>query len=197
MSTMAIKKSRELKAEPKSRILRELAGFKKGDIYIILVKPESYHIVCQTLLKHLVENLKYTGLYITLNTPCNTIMCQCEDLGLNPSKIHFIDGITRKSGIKETRANNCSYIESPSALTELSIILTTATNSGKFDFLFLDSISTLLVYNDLELTERFVHHLVSKLRNLEMCGVLIAIDEEKSRKLADIVSQFCDKLIVT
>jgi len=198
MGIMAIKKKNksELKVGLKSSLSKELVGFKKGDIYIILTKPESYHTVCQILLKHLVETLKYNGLYITLNTPCNTIASQCRDLGLNASKLHFVDGISKKGGIKEVKANNCSYIESPSALTELSITLTTATNTGKFDFLFLDSISTLLIYNDIELTERFIHHIVSKLRNLEMCGVLIAIDEEKSRKLVDIVSQFCDKLIV-
>ena len=62
-------------------------------------------------------------------------------------------------------------------------------------FVFLDSVSTLLIYNNLETTERFVHYMINKIRNMGFFVVLISIDEEKSNKLIPILSQFCDKII--
>ena len=44
------------------------------------------------------------------------------------------------------------------------IAITTAMNTGKFDFVFFDSLSTLLIYTDLKSAERFTQFMVSKIR---------------------------------
>lgn len=96
---------------------------------------------------------------------------------------------------QKSKVNNCVSLKSNQSLTELSLSISEACKNKKNQFIFFDSVSTLLIYNNLETTERFIHYIVNRIKNLGLFMVLISIDEEKSNKLLPILSQFCDKII--
>ena len=60
-------------------------------------------------------------------------------------------------------------------------------------FVLLDSISTLLIYNEPETISKFVHFLTVKMRVLNLSVILIGLNENQGF-LAEL-SQYCDKTI--
>jgi len=73
--------------------------------------------------------------------------------------------------------------------------MTAACKNEKVKFIFFDSLTTLLIYHDLNTAERFIHYFLNKITNLNILMIVVSIDEEKSRKLMPILSQLCEKII--
>ena len=163
-------------------------------ICIISSAPDIYHSVNLTLLNHLTVEMKLRGIYVSLNIPYSSLSATIKKNGIDMSKLYFIDS-TGETAANKTGNSNCSFLKSPQSLVELSLTITKFATSGKFNFLFLDSMSTLLIYNSLETTEKFLHYLINKIRVLGLGGIIISPYEEKSNKLMPTISQFCDKCI--
>jgi archaellum biogenesis ATPase FlaH len=109
------------------------------------------------------------------------------------SRLYFIDAATKSGDFdSDNQSDNCTIIQGPGALTEISLAVTTAANTGKFQFLLFDSLSTLTVYNGLKTVEKFSTFLLSKIRNLNFSGIVLVLNEDVSNQLIPIVSQFCD-----
>ena len=163
-------------------------------ICLFCSQSESYHKVNGIILKELTNKYKFTGIYVTLNKEHSFLEKNLKKGGTDVSKLYFIDGTSKNN--EKNNTNNCTFISSPQSLTELSLAISAVTESGKFAFLFLDSISTLLVYNDLKTVEKFTNYLINKIRNLKIVGIIITLDDEgESKKLNTIISQFCDAYI--
>ena len=180
--------------EIRTHLLEEFESYTGGGVYLIVTKPEDYHSTTFVLIEHMIKNLNLIGVYVTLNTPCSSLSANLKDKGIDTSKLYFVDAISKQSGTTTT-SDNCSFVQNPQSLTELSLVTTKAVNTGKSKFLFFDSVSTLLIYNSLETTEKFMHYLINKIRSLGLLGIIISLDEEKSNKLIPVISQFCDKII--
>ena len=167
---------------------------KEKNVYLFCPCFEDYHIINKILLKELTIRYSLTGVYITLSQDYTTLQSHLKKKGIDVSKLYFIEGNIRKNG-KTSRTGSCTSISSNS-LTELSLVITDTMNNGKFDFLFLDSISTLLMHNNIKTTELFIQYIISKLREYDLMGIFISLKEdEESNKLIPILSQFCDKCI--
>jgi hypothetical protein len=61
--------------------------------------------------------------------------------------------------------------------------------------LFVDSISTLLIYNRAETVSKFLHFLTGKIRVLNLNGVLLSTEKELDPEFADQLEQFVDKTV--
>lgn len=168
---------------------------KKG-IYVFVSSPQQYNLVNSFILSYYTQKEKKTGIYVTLNKGYKFVIRSLEEQGCDAHKLYFIDGITKTQG-KEEKADNCTFISAPEALTELSLAISTATNTGRFEFLFLDSVNTILIYNDLKTTERFTHYIITKLREANISGIIFSLEEESANKLTPIITQFCDDCIYT
>lgn len=71
-------------------------------------------------------------------------------------------------------AENCVFMK-PQALTDISIALTQAVEGigeGKERFLFLDTLSTLMIYNNDKVVGKFAHSIVNKIRNWSIKSVM-------------------------
>jgi len=62
-------------------------------------------------------------------------------------------------------------------------------------FIFFDSLSTLLVYNQSKSVTKFAHFLTGKMREWKIKGVLISLQKNTDERLIAQVSQFCDRII--
>ncbi len=61
-------------------------------------------------------------------------------------------------------------------------------------FLFLDSLSTLLMYNKPEIVAQFAHFLVTRLRRVGLIGIIISIEKQIDEKLLYLLVEICDKI---
>jgi len=117
-----------------------------------------------------------------------------RDRQIDIRRLFFIDMITKGSGMK-CEGPNCVFLESPSDLTELGIQLDAVFKQGLNEFVMLDSINALSIYNSHERLVRFVHFFANSVRMHDLKGVMIALPEDSDKDLLITVSQFCDKVI--
>tara|TARA_Y100000294_G_scaffold176795_1_gene200239 strand:- start:905 stop:1492 length:588 start_codon:yes stop_codon:yes gene_type:complete len=193
MNILVVRKMDE--SQIRKKIEAKLKLIAENKIYVFVSSPEYYHLVNNIILKYLTKKLKLNGIYVTLNIPYSQLQNSLKKHGTDISKLYFIDGISKKTSGKIPKADNCAFTSNPESLTELSLSITEKSNTGKFKFLFLDSISTLLIYHNSKTIEKFSHYMINKLRNANLSGVIMSLDEENSKKLIPLLSQFCDDCI--
>lgn len=168
---------------------------KKKGIYVVISSVEDYKNVNNFLLYSLLKNNKKRGVYVTLNREAEVIEGELKKMGVDTSKLLFVDGITKRNKSNVKDKSNVVYIQGPDSLTELSLVLTESTNTDGFDFVLLDSMVSLLIYNKPEIAQRFTHYFVTKIRDYGINSILLSIEDEKSESFIATISQFCDGVI--
>jgi len=175
----------------KNSLYSKLASLGKTDICSVTVSPKAYSGSLKKLLKVTLIKKDHAAVYISLNKPCSSIMSLRESLKISEERLHVLDATGGM--VPKKKPNRCSFTSSGvRSLTELSIAITKAINSGKYSVVILDSVSTLRVYHSPEVIEKFIHFLVTKLRQLALGGVLIAVTDSQTKDMIPVISQFCD-----
>ncbi len=131
---------------------------------------------------------------ITINEPVPVLMKKLEKDGTDFSNYYFIDCISQSMNIKITRSEKCLAIASPAALTELSIAIANLTKANKIDIIVLDSVSSLLIYNQDVITLKFMHFLMIKVRSMNIKGAYTIMKDGKEQILSDL-ALFADKIL--
>jgi len=160
---------------------------------MIVCKPVNYNQINKIIWKYLSGHL--SGIYVTLNKAHPSLIQELKNNKIDTSKLYFIDSVCKKIAKNKREYSNCVDIEGVESLTELSLAISSASHTGKFKFLIFDSITTLLIYHDQETAEKFISYLINKLKSLDISVILISIDEDKSNKIVNFISQFADKTI--
>lgn len=165
------------------------------EIHVVLSDDKQYNKVNEILLTVMLKDEKLKCIYVSLNKEYKILSKKIQSLGIEDPSIYFIEGISKTVG-KPVKANNCTFLSGPHSLTELSLAINTAINTGKFDFLFFDSLNTLLIYNDLKTVEKFSHYIINKIRDNDLGSIILSLKNDKeAEKLIPILSLFCDECI--
>lgn len=166
----------------------------KEYIALATVPTASYNKTNIEIIKYFIEGENIPGVYITLNKPCKTILSILKKSKIDTRLIIFIDGVTRLADNNGKKSSNCLFIGSPEKLSDISIAMDQAVRAipSKQKFVFFDSLSTLLLYNNAEIVARFIHFLASKMRVWKVKGIIISLERGKNRDLVDKLSQVCD-----
>jgi KaiC/GvpD/RAD55 family RecA-like ATPase len=178
-----------------------LTKFKKGIkgrknfIALALVDSKNYQKTNIQLLRTLIKGR--SGVYVTINKPYVTMKAILEKEKINTKLIIFIDAITKLTKGSTKKDENCLYLDNPQSLTDISVAITEALNSIKAEnkFIFLDSLSTLLIYNHAGTIAKFVHFLTGRMRTWGIDGIIISLESESDKALIAKLSQFCDVTI--
>ena len=81
-------------------------------------------------------------------------------------------------------------------LSNLCIGISRAVNKfSEEKFLLLDSLSTLLIYNDPKTVAKFAHLLTEKMRRWITSGSLLTVEMNADRDVASQLAPFCDKVV--
>lgn len=176
-------------------IEKELGSLPNDFIVAVISSPEKYVAVNMAIANYLTNKRKMPGLYITMNKPYSSMVSALKKSGVDTSKLFFIDAISGVIGAKESGADNCVMLRSPSSLTELGIAISKVCSVEKARFLMMDSLSTLLVYNNQNSTVKFVHYVATRLRKCAWPGVIFSLEKDIQGSVLESISQFCDKII--
>ena len=166
---------------------------KKGEIVVAVFKNKTYSSDIITAAKKM-GSVSGNFIYVSLNKPFKPLTQKLKAGRVNISKILFVDGISKSAG-QNVEADNCICVESAGALTKLSLIVTKAINSKKFDGLLFDSLSTLLIYNKKEAVTKFVQSMVNKLRKAKMTGAFTALEGDTEEGLLKDIGLFVDEIV--
>jgi archaellum biogenesis ATPase FlaH len=134
--------------------------------------------------------------YLTINKPYETIYEDYSSM-INGKNIKFIDCISHAAGISNEKSN-CKYIESPSQLE--NILLEIMNNFKTFsekskNYLIIDSLSSLILYNDPILVTEFFTHLINRARLSNIITISFSIEEEMDENIRKILYLKSNKII--
>jgi len=176
-------------------------------IVLFLVNAKKYAKINMDILKIIISEKKFSGIYIAASRPYTTLIKDLKSNEISVNDIFFIDCVTKMvptpQGVRvlykeKLTTKNCLYITSPANLTELGVLLSQAftiiKNYNK-KFLFLDSLSTLLIYNDVATIAKFVHFLTTRLRLFGLVGIIMSMEREIDKKLLLTLSELCDYVV--
>ena len=181
---------------PISKLEDTLTNLPREYITMFLVNSRDYFSINLRILEHLCNTKKLPGIYITVNRPYETIVKILENNEISTDNLFFVDCITTIAGCKTKRSDKCLYV-SPNFLTDLAIATDQWVQAipGTEKFLFLDSISTLLLYNSAGTVAKFSHFLTGRMRLWNLTGVFMSLEKENDPNILERISQFCDEVI--
>jgi KaiC/GvpD/RAD55 family RecA-like ATPase len=125
------------------------------------------------------QALGYEGVYITLSKDYMELSKIFREQGIDMGRLAFIDGVSQMYGMGAVDAPNVKYISGPISLDGIVAAITDIIPMMKSQkkFVFLDSITTVLLYNSLERTLQFSEFLTSSLKRLEVAGVMVSVSK--------------------
>ena len=164
-------------------------------ITLVVAKSKNYLTANHEILEYILKGKKNYCVYLSLNKSAATIQKLLESKGGSLDKIILIDCVTKLASSNVERSGNIIFVDSPENLTEIGIVVEGAANSvkGKPTYLFLDSVSTLLLYSKAQTVTKFIHFLTVLIRDLDMSGVILSVEEKgENEQVVSTISQFCD-----
>ena len=182
------------KHEIKAKIEKELSEFSGNFVVNVLIDQHIYHQVPILLLEYWLKDPKVHGLYISLNMPYEAIYGKLKESNLDVNSVYCIDGASKETG-KFSNSERCFCLDDPSSLTELQLLIKSLCNENKIRFIVLNSLSTLLLYNNTEDVEKFAHSLLSNARKSDISVAILSPKEQSKEDVAAEITQFCDKEI--
>jgi hypothetical protein len=136
-------------------------------------------------------------IYVSTNKPYDHIVSLFHDEDIDTSKIFFIDCISKEVGSSTASKEciNCMLVESPRDITGLSIAINAAIDNISGDkLLLLDSLSTMLIYNDSKVVGKFSNFLINRLRVKGVSGIILAIESDVDKDIIQSIESFVDEV---
>jgi len=170
-----------------------ISKMNKGEVNILIIPNIDYSAILRKLTADFATQYQVI-IYVNLNKSFPSLLQFFEQNAINIEKFIIIDPITKSSELKGLNTDQLIHVSSISALTELSITINKVLDKTKADALILDSLSTLLIYNDESLITRFVHSLIGKVRRSGSTVVLPILQGDSKTNLIEDLSMFVDNI---
>jgi hypothetical protein len=173
-------------------IAETLEGLDKP-IVLALIDPVHYQDALVELVRYFTGKTP-RGIYVSLNKPFAVLSKAFDKAGIQTGNLFFVDGITNVPSIEDNSDHSC--LGSGVDLSNLCIGISKAVNRYADDkFIFLDSLSTLLIYNDPRAVAKFAHLLTEKMRRWNTSGSLLTVEMNAERDVVSQLAPFCDKVV--
>ncbi len=164
--------------------------------WVVMLETTSSKIVSisREALKILVGK-RYTGIILSANKPCSSLISSLRESGIAKEKLFVICSVCGKDK-KDKTPDNVVHVQHSTALTEMAVALGEAMKSIKGKkFVFIDSITSMLIHNESKTLARFIHSILTKMRNQSTNGIIISMDAETEKEIRLEIAQLCDKVI--
>jgi len=173
----------------------EIRKLPEGWIMLLETTAEDSMEVTLTALKILTGS-DYEGIIISASRPYNNLAQIYKQNGIDVGKLHFIDCISSAYSKPDKGNDRVVYVDNVASLTDLSVAINNMIQevTGK-KFIFIDSITTMLIHNKPEVFVKFVHSVLTKMRVHSISGLLISLEVEMDKSIKAEITQLCDKVV--
>jgi len=171
------------------------AAFMNKSLGIIL-PGNNYHDLTHAIFEYIKETSNNNWVYVTISKPFNVLRKEMSDI-MDPSSIFFIDCVSRAAGI-QTKNPQCYFLDSPSQLEQLILEIVNIVKNNTKDnesFIILDTISSLLLYNDELLVAEFFTHLINNMNIYNTHTISLCLEEEMTDQMNKMLYLKNDKII--
>jgi hypothetical protein len=117
---------------------------------------------------------------------------------IDTKRIFFIDAITQyATGPAAGDTATCKFIAKPNDLTAMSIAATNVLKKFEQEktVIFLDSVNAMLIHSSSADLSKFIHFLISKLRIMNIAGILLAVEKGLDPVLLTQLTTFADEVV--
>jgi hypothetical protein len=166
-----------------------------NELVLLVVPSQKVDEVNEGILDFFVNKKVSTCIYTTFTKPYNVVIKNLKKKGINTDKIFFIDCVTPVSEPEQISGTDKVIFCQPNSLTNISISVTTALKNmpqNKNRVLVLDTIGTLIMYNNKNMVVKFIHHLIGEIRKYGVKSFIFTLDEESDKSIISEVARFCD-----
>ncbi|HLC79464.1 MAG TPA: hypothetical protein VJG83_03455 [archaeon] len=163
---------------------------------LVLIEARDYSDVKNEVIE--LYGKGFEIIYLALNSGFSKIKQDCEREKKDCSHIFFIDMVSIESGAKTIEGEpKVTYLKSPLDLTEAisSIDKRFSISNGKKTMVVLDSVSTMLIYNDVFKVEKFMHTLLGKVNASNASAIVFSSDFNEKEGITSTIGQFFEKTL--
>jgi hypothetical protein len=175
----------------KKELRDALEGVNEDFVSLVILPSRGYKDLTMDILKVLTKKNKMEGAYVAMNSPYKVVNNLMKKNALKPDKLLFVDCVTAK----DQKVDNCIFLRSLESLTHIGICLEPIYKIKKHEFIFLDSLNALSAYHGEKTIIRFVRFLIERMREHDLVGVIVALEEKTDKGIIGELAPLCDKVI--
>lgn len=162
-----------------------------------MVKTILHVLSSEKYFNDVIKILKKTNekvVYVTTNKPYEHLINLLKKAKIKTERFYFVDCISKYvSPEKMKKTKNCIFLESPGSVTDMAIAIDKAIGLVPGEKLvMLDSLSTLLIYNNETVVEKFSNFLVNRLRALNVSAMILTVDTDVDKDAIKVIESFVD-----
>ena len=155
-------------------------------------------MVTASVIVPLLHSFEMGGVYISASRGATETIDALETLGLSTENIHFIDLVSSGFiGGTEVEHKNISFVDSPIMLE--SVLLRTLyhlrTTDNERNFVFLDSVNALAIYNEERMLAEYLHTFINTFRNREVLTVILNVPDQTPPSVLANMDLYCTDLV--
>ena len=157
----------------------------------------SFMVTASTMLP-LIQSFGMGGVYISASRGAVEIIQAFESVGIDVSNIQFLDLVS--SGIlggTDVPYPNVHFVDSPIMLE--SILLRTLyvlrTMDSQRNFVFLDSVNALAIYNDDRMLAEYLHTFINTFRQREVLTVILNVPDQTPPLVLSNLDTYCTDIV--
>ena len=157
----------------------------------------SFMVTASTMIP-LLQMFEMSGVYISASRGAAEVIQGFEAIGVDVSHIQFIDLVS--SGIlggTTVPYSNVHFVDSPIMLE--SVLLRTLyilkTTDHERNFIFLDSVNSLAIYNEDRMLAEYLHTFINTFRQQEALTVILNVPDQTPPLVLSNLDLYCTDLI--
>jgi len=173
---------------------RELKGIPEDYIVLVETSAENAFEVALAAVKFMTKKNDH-AIIVSANRPSINLLNIYKRNNIETNKIYIVDLISKNQNA-DIEGENVMFIENASSLTNISLSVNEyIKNLNGRKFVFIDSLTTMLIHNEPYVFARFVHSMFTRMRLNGVGGLLISISDRTNREVRAEIAQLCDKVI--
>ncbi|UCH71789.1 MAG: hypothetical protein JSW62_05160 [Thermoplasmatales archaeon] len=183
-----------------NKILKEgMKELKEGSVILLETSAENYFEANATSVKFLLDN-GFEGVYMSFQRPFKNLSALFAQQDIDMNKLLIIDGATSFSGEVQEKNPRCIDISKDLDVSEIIQIIYTSLKKLESEkkFVFVDSLSTMALYEPLSETARFTETLIRTLKEKDFRKVTLffnVAEDLAQKRYIENISIYADEFL--
>ena len=180
------------------RIAEQLTQVARGSAVQVRMSSSNAFAVTASTMIPLMQMFEMGGVYISASRGAVEIIQAFEAIGVDVSGIHFLDLVS--SGVlggTDVPYSNITFVDSPIMLESIMLrtLYTLRTVNNQRNFVFLDSVNALAIYNDDRMLAEYLHTFINTFRQREVLSVILNVPDQTPPLVLAYLDTYCTVLV--
>lgn len=168
-----------------------------SSVQVRMSSANAFAVTASTMIP-LMQMFEMGGVYISASRGAVEIIQAFEAIGVDVSNIHFLDLVS--SGVlggTDVPYSNITFIDSPIMLESILLrtLYTLRTVNNQRNFVFLDSVNALAIYNDDRMLAEYLHTFINTFRQREVLSVILNVPDQTPPLVLANLDTYCTDLV--